>query len=276
MTIPHDESPSSDAFPRALGTRTGPAPDALPYGADEVAGVEAPPHVGEAVNAVPGVLVLDTSWSMVDELGSVTTALNDFILGLRRSPLVAAQAHMAIVTFADTARTALEFCQIASPDVQVAGLTACGNGTNFRAALDETYRVLHDGLPALARARDGSRRQVMRPTIYFVSDGQPNLEAEAWPRSLARLDGERWRPNRFAFGFGDADRAVIRRIADEGCAYFADEGKTPLGVLQRILRIVLRSMVTISQAAATGGTRATPPPPEPGMIQIDAIDVGDV
>jgi uncharacterized protein YegL len=264
MSNPYDQSPFSDPA-RPVDTR----PD---YGADEVLGVERP-RVGEAISVVPGVIVLDTSWSMERELTTVAAALDEFIVGLRRSPLVAAQAHMAIVTFADTARTALEFCQIADPSVRVGQLRPGGGGTSFRAAFDETYRVLREGLPDLAKGPDGGKRQVKRPTIYFISDGQPNIDADLWRQSLAQFDAHKWRPNRFAFGFGDADRSVIHEIADKDCGYFADDGKTPMRVIEQILGIVLRSMVTISQAANGGRTGTPPPDPGDGMVKIDDIDV---
>lgn len=245
-----------------------------PYGQEIPAGTDGPAPVDGAPAAIPGVLVLDTSLSMASVMKNVTIAVKEFVSQLRASPAVAAQAHLAVVTFADTAALALPFCRIAEPGANVPTLVAGGRGTNFTAAFDRTYEVLSDGIPRLAEADSGERRVVMRPTVYFVSDGQPNLphgDVDSWRSSLARLDEPKWRPNRFAFGFGDADRDVIRQIASEGCAYYAADGVSDLGAFQHILQVVLQSMVRLSQGVGTGRYQTAAPPPTPGLVMIDPV-----
>jgi uncharacterized protein YegL len=246
----------------------------LPYGEEVPEGTDGPVPVDGPPAAIPGVLVLDTSLSMRAVLDNVAAAVNKFVHDLQTVPAVAAQAHLAVVTFADTATTALPFCRIAEPGVHIPGLVAGGQGTNFQAAFDRTWEVLSDGIPRLALAGQGEARVVMRPTMYFVSDGQPNLprgHVDSWKQSLARFDEPKWSPNRFAFGFGDADRDVIRAIASEGCAYFAATGVAELGALQHILDVILKSMLRLSQGVGTGRHQTAAPPPGPGLVRIDPV-----
>lgn len=246
-----------------------------PYGGEAPEGTDGPAPVDGPAAAIPGVLILDTSWSMEAELATMTAALNKLIVDLCAHPTVAAQAHIAIVTFADTAATALPFCRIAEESSQVPTLQARGNGTNFVAALDHAYDVLDQGITALADAE--GRRVVMRPTLYFVSDGKPNVprgNPDAWRDSLRRLEQPRWRPNRFAFGFSQAREDTIRAIADEGLAYFAADGQTELGALDKVLQVMLQSMIRLSQGAGQTQQASPAPPAPPGFMKMDAVAGG--
>ncbi len=240
--------------------------------------LEGPVDLTAPAAVVPGVVVMDVSFSMNGALPAAREALNDLIADMRRAPLVAEMAHMAIVTFAGSAATDLSFAQIADPAVHLPELSSRGGGTNYAGALEATRSELASGLPLLGTATDGGRRVVNRPTVYFVSDGQPNTGGD-WRAALAALKEERWSPNVFSFGFGDADRGVMAELADDGCAYFAADGNTPQGVLQQIMRVILKSMVSVSQAVAGNASSVAAPDPSSdpntaGLVKTDPISVG--
>lgn len=231
------------------------------------------PVTGPAV-CVPGVLVIDVSWSMANALPAARAALDDFIAELRRTPQVAEVAWLSIVTFADTTEELLGFSRIADPAVQLPVLSPRGNGTNYEAGLDQAHRTLATGLPALTTTADG-RRAVNRPTIYFISDGQPNTGGD-WMAVRRAIKAHDWAPNIFAFGFDQADEHVIRQVADEGLAYFAAAGEVPLTVFKMILKVIFRSLITVSAAAAGGAAAAPPPDPtaDPataGLVRLDTV-----
>ncbi|HEV7719673.1 MAG TPA: VWA domain-containing protein [Iamia sp.] len=238
---------------------------------------EGPPTSITTQVAVPGLIVADVSWSMFDALVSARLALMGLVEDLKNHPIVAEQAQMAIVTFADTALTVLGFSPLADPAVTVPELHARGNGTNYEAALAEVRRLLQEGLRALATSPDGAKRVVYRPTVYFISDGQPNCGGD-WEAQLQAIRALPVRPNIMAFGFADADRSTILRIADEGMAYFAHDGQTPSAVFDQILQVILNTLVTVTQGVAGGQATGAVFDPSTsaatsGLVLLDKVDV---
>jgi uncharacterized protein YegL len=250
--------------PAAYGGLSHGQPSDIRYAA-EVPEADPAPEGGPKALAAVGLMVLDVSWSMVDVLGEVQTSLTQMAEQMRLDPATANLAHLGVVSFADDARTELKLVRIADSETVFPALRPRGSGTNFHAGLSEALRFYRDQLPALAKAEDGTKRKIYRPTIYFVSDGQPNTGLD-WRPVLHEIRTRSWRPSIFAFGFGDADRAVIKEIADEGLAYFAADGKRPHEVFQSILHVIFRSMVSQVGQSQVALQNPTAPPPPPVAI----------
>lgn len=244
-------------------------------------GFEGPAEVGEIAIAVPGLLVLDVSWSMQGDLASAGEALRRFTSKLRTKGIVSSAAWMGIVTFADTATTDLMLTRIADPATQLPAIEPRGQGTNFHAAFTEALARLRTDLPLLLTASNGGRRQVFRPTIYFVSDGESNTGPD-WRAALNEIKSREWHPNVIAFGYRDAHRDAIREIASEGMAYFAGDGQDPNTMFEQILQVILKSVITAAvtapQLQAHPGAQATVPVVNPqddkataGLVLLDPI-----
>jgi uncharacterized protein YegL len=244
-------------FPSPAGVFEGPAGGfAAPAGTTAV--LEGPAQVGEVGIAVPGFIVLDVSWSMVTDLDRAAAALERFRSKLRQNGMTSSNAYLGIVTFADTARVDLPLTRVADPSVVMPPISARGNGTNFAAAFTEVLAAYRAGLPALATTLDGRKRQIFRPNVFFVSDGEHNTGGD-WQDPLTVLKSRSWRPNTFAFGYRDADPATIRAIADEGLAYFAKHGQDPDTMFEKILEVILRSMISATVTANGQATNPTAP-----------------
>ena len=141
----------------------------------------------------------------------------------------------------------------------------------FQEALDR-FRT---DLPLLGEALDGTKRKVMRPTIYFVSDGQSNCGGD-YMAKVQELKTRSWAPNIVTFGFGDADTRVLEMIASPGMAYVAANGQRPADVVDQILKVILQSVVTATMSATTGVATApvVDPQADPatkGLVLMDAI-----
>ena len=246
---------------------------------------EVPPSVGDIAVAYPGLLLLDVSWSTVNVIDAMNAGIVKFAQRLRQAPDVASTAWMGLVSFADDARTELQLSRLADPSTVLPTLECRGNGTNYTAAFQATLDQFRADLPVLTNGPQG-RRQVCRPTMYVVTDGYPNSGGD-WRAPLRELRSRSWRPNIFVFGYGDADRAVIREIASEGCAYFAADGQTPEAMFDAILAVIMRSVIdvhitgTANAAAGPGGAQVAPPAIDPATIglgqNLQAIDpIGDI
>lgn len=280
-------APSAQSSPgQPMPFEQPPMPWEGPAGAPAgMAGLEGPAEVGEVAIAVPGLLVLDVSWSMQSDLARAGAALDEFTRKLRLEPTVSSSAWLGIVTFADTARSDLPLSRIADPAVQLPPLAPRGNGTNFHAGFTEALVRLRTDLPLLATAAEGGRRQIYRPTIYFVSDGENNTGSD-WHEPLNVIRSRSWRPNVMAFGYRHAGRDTIREIASEGMAYFAVDGQDPDTMFEQIIKVILRSMITATvtgqQLAANPTAPATMPVVDPqtdqataGLALIDPIGTID-
>lgn len=233
--------------------------------ADVLPTVDAPPEAPPSALAVPGVIVLDVSWSMADLLDQAHSSISELATKLRLEPSTANVAYLGLSSFADRAQCELDLVRIADPEVQIPRVSARGNGTNFHAALEHALQYLRAELPKLQASDDGSTRKVMRPTIYFISDGESNVGPD-WRPVLQEIRTRRWRPIVMAFGFGNANRDVIREIADEGMAYFAADGKAPHEVFDAILKVVLKSVVSQVGLSQVAAQNPSAPPPQMPII----------
>lgn len=234
---------------------------------------DGPLKVNAETKTIPALLLVDTSVSMAGVLGDVHTALTEFVTGLRREPLTAEFVRLGIDTFGGDAGTELPLSAVADPATRLPSLAVRGGGTNYEAGFEQAYASLRTGLGALRSEQAGVKVRIQRPNLFVVTDGQPNVGG-AWQPVLQRLRAEKWRPNVFAFGFGDVERQVITEIADEGMAYYAADGQTPLRVFQAILKVILASLVSLSSAGAAGQAVMAPPAVDPatdGLMKLDSI-----
>lgn len=236
---------------------------------------EGPVRVNAETKTIPALLLVDTSVSMAHCIGDVRTALDEFGVELRREPLTAEFVRLGVDTFGGDAGTVLPLSAVADPSTRLPDLAVRGGGTNYEAAFEQAHESLRSGLGALRSTDSGVRVRIQRPNLFVVTDGQPN-RGGPWQPALQRLREEKWRPNVFAFGFGDVERQVITEIADEGMAYYAADGQTPLAVFQAILRVILASLVSLSAAGAAGQAVMAPPTVDPatdGLMKLDSISM---
>ncbi|WP_432558799.1 vWA domain-containing protein [Granulicoccus sp. GXG6511] len=243
--------------------------------------LDGPAAVGEVGIAVPGLIVLDVSWSMAEDLGRAGGALEQLRVNLRQNAMTSSNAYLGMVTFADTASTDLGLVRVADPEVRMPEIAPRGSGTNFHAAFTETLAAYRRELPELGRTADGRRRQVFRPSVYFVTDAEHNTGPD-WHGVLGELKSRTWRPNVFAFGYRQADPHTIRSIADEGLAYFAAQGQDPATMFDKILQVILRSMVSATVTAAgqaadpDAATAVTPVDPDADPATAGLVRMGPI
>lgn len=226
----------------------------------------------ERYSVFPFYICMDVSESMA---GEPISAVNKQLPLLRASiggdPAVAEVIRVGIITFSDTATSVLALSDLSMVDA-IPELAARGR-TSYAAAFEHVHKVIEADYHA---SRSAGQRWY-RPAVILISDGRPTDEAQRWQTALARLTDPAWkrRPNILAFGFGDADPAVLSTVtsAKANRAFVAAEGADPATVIPELLGGLVQSIVS-SSASVYGGQAALEAPLLSSMraIPVDELD----
>jgi len=228
--------------------------------------------VDERYAVFPFYLCLDTSASMAGApIESVNQQLPQLRTAVGEDPAVAEVIRFGVVTFSDVAHTVLPLCDLSM--VEAVPAVAAQGRTSYAAAFDHLRSVIESDYQA---GRSGGDRWY-RPAVIFVSDGRPTDDQERWTSALQRLTDPAWkrRPNILAFGFGDADPAVLARVAGSqpNRAFMAAEGASPASVVPELLSGLIQSIVSSSASVYTGEAQLVPPEvPSMTPIAVDQLD----
>jgi uncharacterized protein YegL len=229
----------------------------------------------EGQMVMPFYLICDVSYSMINDMA----ALNDGVQRLRRSivaePLVDDVAHIAIMTFSDTAKVIMPLSQMSEKPVPTLSVEG---GTNYGEAFRELARVI----PADAAALRAQRYRVFRPCAFFLTDGEP-LDADYWETFKSTLAyngvtgvGMKQYPVFIPFGFRDAPEDVLRKLAypPEKGRWYHIKSHDIEQVIKLILDVIMKTVVSSGQSSSTGKPALVhaPAPAAPGVTQGDAED----
>jgi uncharacterized protein YegL len=217
---------------------------------------------------LPIYFVADESHSM---RGAPIAAVNQGLLDLRdevaRHPLIGKKVQFAIITFADTAETRLSLSEL-SEDLILPTLTPRGRGTSYASALEALRQMIPSDV-ALLKAHG---YQVHRPSVFFLTDGQPTEKDERWQTALEQLKDPAFkeRPNLLAFGVGEAEPAVIEQLASTaGFAFMMAEGVSTAAAIAEFAASMLNSMVSSAERLDRGERTIEFEKPE-GFVSLDA------
>jgi uncharacterized protein YegL len=233
------------------------------------------PAAAEGQIVMPFYLICDVSYSMAYDMA----ALNDGVKRLRQSiiaePLVDDVAHIAIMTFSDTAKMVMPLSQMSEtsvPTLSVEGGTFYG----------EAFRELARAIPADAAALKARGYRVFRPAAFFLTDGEP-LDHDYWETFKSTLTyngvthvGMKQYPIFIPFGFRDAPEDVLKKLAyppEKGRWYHIkshDIGQ----VIKLVLDVIMKTVVSSGQSSSTGKPTLVqvPVPASPDVTQGDAED----
>jgi uncharacterized protein YegL len=246
-----------------------PAPVGAPASPEPATVPPAPAPAGTVIGQVlPMYFVGDESHSMAgDPIGAVNQGLIDLRDEVAKHPLIGKKVRFGIITFADTAETRLQLSEL-SEDLVLPTLAPRGRGTSYASALE----ALRETIPADVALLKGSGYQVHRPSVFFLSDGQPTEKADKWRKRLEELKdpGFRERPNVLAFGVGEADPEVIRELATSPrYGFMMTTGASTAGAIAEFASSMLNSMVASAERLDRGEQTIEFEKPE-GFVQLDA------
>jgi uncharacterized protein YegL len=199
----------------------------------------------EGAVTMPFYVICDVSWSMKGSMD----ALNEALVGLRQAiitePVVDDVARICIIAFSDSADVVMPLSQVSDRVVPTLGL---GTGTNYGAA----FRLLAQTISADIADLKQQGMRVFRPCAFFLTDGEPGDHDwhETFTAAL-RYDpqtqtGMKQYPIFVPFGFGEASRDVLKRLAyppDKGKWYLSHD-TSPTGAIKGLLDILMKTVVT--------------------------------
>lgn len=245
------------------------APGTEPAGASSEPTTNVPAPAGTVIGQVlPMYFVGDESHSMAgDPIAAVNQGLIDLRDEVAKHPLIGKKVRFGIITFADTAETRLQLSEL-SEDLVLPTLAPRGRGTSYGSALE----ALRQTIPADVALLKSSGYQVHRPSVFFLSDGQPTDKSDKWRARLDELKdpGFRERPNVLAFGVGDADPEIIRDLATSPrYGFMMTTGASTAGAISEFATSMLNSMVVSAERLDRGEQTIEFEKPE-GFVQLDA------
>jgi uncharacterized protein YegL len=219
--------------------------------------------VGEVL---PMYFVGDVSWSMDgDPIDALNQALGGMLDGVAESPAIGERVRFGIVTFSDTAASVFDLAEL-SDDMILPTLVCQGSGTSYTAVFRELLHLI----PADVQMLKSQGLVVKRPTVFFLSDGEPTVEQSTWQAALRDLHAKsfRERPNMLSFGIGDADPDVIRQVATSPeYAWIAADGASTARAISEFGKALLVSMSKSADALARGEDTTYVPEPE-GFVSL--------
>ncbi|MFF2082097.1 VWA domain-containing protein [Kitasatospora sp. NPDC058162] len=189
---------------------------------------------------LPTYLVIDASSSMAPHQTVLNETLAHVHASIQDHPRVSEFAHVSLIVFSTQAHLVIEMANL--EDVPVMPEVRCNGLTDYGAAFD----LLRSRIDTDVDELNGLGMAVLRPVVFLLTDGLPT--DEGWESSFQRLADHGWRrhPHVITYGFGDADRDVLRRITTV-VGFIADQGTDHRSALMEALGSMLSSLVASSE-----------------------------
>jgi uncharacterized protein YegL len=200
------------------------------------------------VKCLPTYILIDTSSSMKPSQDTLNETVESLYDELIMSPRISDFAHVSIITFSTDAQVVLGMTDIqqltALPQLECSGVT------NFNRA----FQVVRGCIDSDVDQLTASGRQVLRPVVFVLTDGQPTDQngrlTQAWRQEFGLLVDKSWRrhPNIVPFGFGGATADVLKDLATiDGAAFLAKDSSNAES-LRKIFATLLSTLVASAQS----------------------------
>jgi len=219
-------------------------------------------------NLWPFYVVADESGSMYAYMDELNEGLGSLRRALLAQPLTAAKIRFTLIGFSDDAIVRSHLVDMR----EAAELTPLESriGTCYQAA----FNLLRELIPADVETLKARRYAVYRPTVFFLSDGEPN-DALDWPnthRQLVDRTVHRAAPNIIACGIGDVRADVIRQVATQPQYAFVTVPGVDIGqAITEFCTALTKSVVASVQTFGTGADSLIVEPPAGFRVTLDEV-----
>jgi len=205
----------------------------------------------------PFYLLVDVSYSMVNEIGVLNQSLRDFQHEISTKPVLADITKLGIIEFSDQAHEVVPLGDFSAADLSQ-NLLAAQGGTSFAAAFRMLRQVIERDIAAMKAANQAAPSEEAfhyhRPAVYFLTDGFPN-PGDPWRQAFEELKAIKGYPLFVPFGFRDADEAILNELVhprDRSRLYMARSGANAATIIAEMTQGMLMSVLASSMSATTG------------------------
>ncbi|TNY38172.1 vWA domain-containing protein [Thermomonospora catenispora] len=217
---------------------------------------------------LPFYLVCDESYSMDGApIDAINKSLPEIHQEIGGNPVVADKTRFCLISFSSTAQVLLPLSDLS--EVTSMPAMAASGSTSYTAA----FTLLRDTIERDVAALKAAGHQVLRPAVFFLTDGQPT--DDDWVSAYQRLTDPSWkpRPNILAFGFGGVNVDTIQQVATVR-GFLADGSLGPAQALQEFAQSLIQSVINSGTSAdAGGGMSLAMPDKVPGFTTVPADPV---
>lgn len=197
-------------------------------------------------------IVCDESGSMGQNGGiqEINSSLPELHGTLAADPLVVDKSRLSIIAFSDDAEVILPLTRVTDvadmPGVQESGVTNYGRA----------FAVLQNAINTDVANMKAQGFRVYRPCVFFMSDGEPT---DQWEPSYQALIQQQNRPNIVAFGVGEADPAILAKIATLRC-YVGRDRQNAGKALANVMSTIGNSIISSTSNVQSGPVAIDLPP----------------
>ena len=217
---------------------------------------------------LPIYFVADESGSMAGNVVELNDGLVTLLDAMQGETMAAAKIRFCVIGFDNDVRCYLEPSDLR--EVETMPELGAYGGTSYAVVFRELRRRIPDDVARLK----AEGYEVHRPAVFFLSDGEPN-PGDGWEDAHSGLTDGAFRewPNILAFGVGDADREVIKRVATASQYAFATARGVDTGTaISEFSKALSRSVVASGHGLAAGGAQLQVEKPE-GFISLEVDTV---
>lgn len=203
--------------------------------------------------ALPVYFVVDTSASLGDDIQDLNQALAELLHALRSEPLAADSVRVAVIQFSSEAREVVPLSEIRNLS-GIPALVAWGS-TDYGSAL----RLVRELIVRDVAALKAQGERVLRPLMFFVSDGSP--VDYGWQEALRELQSPefRERPTIVAFGIGSVDPDILREIGrGKGGAFMVSGALSTGGAIRSVFNGLTAMLSSTVQSSASPSAHVPP------------------
>jgi uncharacterized protein YegL len=226
---------------------------------------------------LPFYLVIDVSWSMSgDKIDSANRIMPAIVDALAKNPILSDKVRFGLIDFSDDAQVRLPLCDLLDPNLTLPGLSIRG-GTSYSAA----FTTLRKEIEANVAQLKADQYVVHRPTVWFISDGEPGDSESTRTQAFSELTGSKMYPNFIPCGVDSADRNEMASLIHPSSGnkpmamYMMEPNFDPAKAITAMAEILISSMLASGYSLASGQSGTVLPPKSDlpsGITQYDPSD----